>query len=184
MIGLSYLLKARLKRFVWTEKVIKGGRHRSTFSWKPFFGDGKMYRFYFDNSAIYNFNGPHQFAVNKLLGFTDGTINHHKNSFRIGWRYVPESNNIEISAYTYVDGVRNNEVLTTIEIFEQMSCEVTCLEGVYRIVINEFKVHYVKRSTNIKWKYKHSLYPYFGGEMVAPQYIFINTQCTRLTKKG
>ena len=166
----------------WRSAIIKKGKHRSTIAWRPFFGKGKVFHFAFNESARYGLPNPHELDVNKIIGFADGCLNHHKNSFRLGWRYNLAQDTIEILAYTYVDGVRDIQRLDTIGIFDAVKCEVTCQDTIYRVVINDHKVHYVRRSHNIKWGYKHLLYPYFGGKMTAPHSILMLIHWKRLPK--
>ena len=64
--------------------VIRKGWHRSMFAWKPFFKNGKVFTFTFNDTARYQLLPPHELDINKLVGFADGCLNHHKNSFRIG----------------------------------------------------------------------------------------------------
>ena len=47
----------------------------------------------FTESCRYNV-GKDQSDINKLFGFSIGM--HHKNSVRVGWRYVPSADLIEI----------------------------------------------------------------------------------------
>lgn len=166
----------------WKGFTIKKGRHRSTFSWKPFFSSGKIFLFIFNDSAKYVLPEPHQLAINKLIGFSDGCLNHHKNSFRIGWRYLVETNEIEILSYTYVDGEMSFKPLTRVSLYTQTSVAVSCEDGHYRVLVDNYKVHYIPRSKKIKWKYKHLLYPYFGGQKVAQKFIHIMVHWKGLPK--
>jgi hypothetical protein len=156
----------------WKNLTIKKGRHRSTFSWKPFFSSGKIFLFSFNDSSKYVLPEPHQLAINKLVGFTDGCINHHKNSFRIGWRYLIDTNQVEVLSYTYVDGEMSFKLLSTVDLYTNISVAVSCEEDHYRVLVENYKVHYIPRSKKIKWKYKHMLYPYFGGQKVAQNFIY------------
>jgi len=51
--------------------------------------------------------GRDQSDINKLFGFSLGM--HHKNSVRVGWRYVPNVDAIEIVTYIYRQGERLKE---------------------------------------------------------------------------
>lgn len=128
--------------------------------------------FTFDDTARYDL-GNKQDTINKLIGFSDGTFNHHKNSFRLGWLYNPHKDKIEISAYIYRDGENERYFLFDVDIYEPVKVNVKCLRDVYRIVLNDYQVFYTKRSTKIKLPYKHMLWPYFGGTVVAPHNINI-----------
>jgi hypothetical protein len=157
----------------WKTISIKRGRHRSKFSWVPFFVNGKAFSVVFDESAKYELPEPHNHAINKLIGFSDGGLNHHRNSFRLGWRYDSEKDKIEVLSYVYVDGIVIFRSVAFVNFYQPITFEVSCQEDVYRILENRYKVHYAPRSQNIKWKYKHMLWPYFGGQKKAPHSIFL-----------
>jgi hypothetical protein len=151
--------------------IIPEGKHRSTWSWRPFFSNKRTFKFIFNRSTEY-YIGDNQDALNKLVGFSDGGLNHHKNSFRLAWRYNPLKKKIELFSYTYVNGEREARFLTDVPFNTLTTCEVRCLgTDVYRILINGYMVFYEKRSTKVKTCYKHMLYPYFGGTVPAPHYI-------------
>lgn len=179
LIGLTYFLKMKLSKYRWKEFIIPDGKHRSKVSWLPFFKDSISYVFSFDNSAKYNFNDVDQLDVNKLIGFSDGGLNHHKNSFRLGWRYDIHTDRVSILYYTYVDGDRDFGVLGTVPVYSIMECKVTCVHGSYKILIDRKVEYNIARSKSIKCKYKHMLWPYFGGNRRAPHFITIFLRWTK-----
>jgi len=67
----------------------------------------------FTDSCRYILDNEDQKDWNKLFGFSFGFFPlfkqymQHQNSFRIGWRYNPESDKIEITPYYYIDGKRH-----------------------------------------------------------------------------
>lgn len=60
----------------------------------------------FFTNCKYNI-GIDQSDINKLFGYSFGL--HHKNSLRVGWRYVTKKDMIEIVTYIYVKGERIQE---------------------------------------------------------------------------
>jgi hypothetical protein len=153
--------------------LIRRGRHRSRFAWCPFFKKKKTFIFVFNETARYDI-GENQDALNKLVGFSDGGINHHKNSFRLAWRYNKEYDLVEIHAYTYLDGERTSQHIVDCQIRQPMRVEVEIRPDVYRVVVNRYRISYYNRSKNIKCGYKHMLWPYFGGKAKAPHNIWIS----------
>lgn len=141
--------------------------HRSTIKWSPFFKKTRKFEFFFPGTSRYIFNTSDVFAINKLIGFSDGTLNHHKNSFRIGWNYEVAHDNIAVYAYTYVDGERVSKRLGRVPIDFENTLEVSCLKGEYLVNFNN-TLHRMKRSEKIRCNYKHMLWPYFGGQRTAP----------------
>lgn len=156
----------------WDCVIIPQGWHRSMALWYPMFRDTLKFQFYFSETGRYIFHDGNEEAVNKIVGFADGRLNHHKNSFRIGWNYDSQNDRIRIYAYTYVDGVRGVWFLGFTNLFEENAVIVKCMKGQYRVIFNN-EVFHIPRSKRIKWKYKHLLWPYFGGVRKAPHSIAI-----------
>lgn len=157
----------------WDCIVIPQGWHRSMASWKPFTRGSSKFQFYFNDTARYISDDPaNQEAINKLVGFADGTLNHHKNSFRVGWNYDPQNDRFRVYAYVYIDGTRLSTLLGYSKLYEDNAVIVKCEEGSYQVTFNN-TIHVVPRSTKIKCKYKHMLWPYFGGEERAPHPIAV-----------
>lgn len=159
-----------MSRNGWDCRVVPRGCHRSTFSWRPFLRSTRTFEFWFPDTARYIIDPVNQQAINKLVGFSDGTLNHHKNSFRIGWNYDVEESKINIFFYTYIDGVRVHYFVKTTYINQRCRLDITCMKGYYAITLD--KVTYkIPRSKGIRYKYKHMLWPYFGGICKSPRDI-------------
>jgi hypothetical protein len=164
--------------------TIKKGYHYSNLSNKiPFlhlFKKSIKHTLYFNESVIYNLNNEDQMDINKLFGISFGL--HHKNSARFGWRWNLEKKKIEILAYIYVDGVRVNEwdvntLITDLDPYEV--CEMEILKENNNYIFNVFSESKRKKfKKTLKcgkgrfWGYY--LFPYFGGNQVAPHDIEIN----------
>lgn len=154
------------------EYLIKKGRHRSTFCWRPTTQNNFTFYFSFDDTAKYILEKYNQPAINKLVGFSDGTIFHHKNSFRIGWNYNIQTDCIDIYSYIYKDSVRSEFHIGSVNINAKYEIKVRCTNESYIVKFNR-NLYSFERSQEIKWGYKNILWPYFGGIRKAPHNIKI-----------
>lgn len=152
--------------------VILEGCHRSvSFNWHPFVSKNIVLTTIFNGSVFHE--NPLGY-IHKLVGFSDGCINHHKNSFRIGWTADAEDMFVTLYVYTYVDGVRNIYSIMEVMPGKTLSFDISLHKGFYRVII-EGKILDYPRSLKIKNNYKHILYPYFGGGIVAPHSMLLQT---------
>lgn len=128
----------------------------------------------FDDTAKYDI-GKDQTDINKLLGF--GYNFHHLNSDRIGWRYVPSKDKIELLLYSYNRKERVKKHICYVDINEDV------LINFYVEFKNGFRYVYSKITTNKKIYYTkakfhkpimvllYGLSLYFGGNIAAPHDI-------------
>jgi len=124
----------------------------------------------FDSSCVYTFDkNPNQYDVNKLYGFSDGGDN-HINSARIGWSW--NNGALHLYAYSYDNGVLENEEITTVPIGQSISCSIALTSGYYVYTVSGVKL-YQKRTSQALSVTGYQQYPYFGGDEVAPQLITI-----------
>ncbi|HUS02180.1 MAG TPA: hypothetical protein VMY77_10660 [Chitinophagaceae bacterium] len=125
----------------------------------------------FDSSAIYQTVNPvNQYDINKLYGFSEG-FNHQYNSARIGWAWNDGA--LRLYAYAYNKGVRNSQEITTVTIGSEISCSISLSGYTYIFTVNGVSVS-LPRATSTLTASGYQLYPYFGGDEVAPQNIFIS----------
>lgn len=125
----------------------------------------------FDSSCIYDV-GSNQQDWNKLigLGFVGakdqqiGKPPHRIDGVRIGWRWNPQLQRIDLGSYTYVRGVLTSKKLTDVKIGEpiEVDIKVDYKRKVY-IVMDKEEISYVHDKT-IALKTG----VYFGGQEVAP----------------
>lgn len=128
----------------------------------------------FDDTAKYDI-GKDQTDINKLLGF--GYNLHHLNSDRIGWRYVPSKDKIELLLYSYNRKERVKKHICYVDINEEISINfyVEFKKGfryVYSKITTNEKIYYTKAKFHkpiIVLLYGLSLY--FGGNIAAPHDI-------------
>jgi len=124
-------------------------------------------------NCVYAIN--HQDQINKLLGYSFHLFkHHHKNSIRIGWRYIPHKRKVDILAYWYENGERKYLSLAQIDV-KTTADEVVfniemCTTQTQHIIIVNDDICQIPISTP-PFKYGWILAPYFGGETAAPHDI-------------
>ena len=128
----------------------------------------------FDSSAAYQTVDPvNQYDINKLYGFSDNNTHHHQNSARFGWRWSDSA--LRIFAYVYNDGQVMSREMLSVTVDTPHSFEIEATDNFYIFTVNETKAVMPRTSrTNFGQGYK--LYPYFGGDEVAPHAICIRIQ--------
>ena len=125
----------------------------------------------FDSSAIYQTIIPtNQKDVNKLFGFSDNNATHHEYSARFGWRW--SNNALRIFAYVYNKGIVSIKELGTAGIGVDVHCSIKILPAEYIFTLND-KVETMARTSITPRAKGYKLYPYFGGDEMAPHTISI-----------
>lgn len=154
------------------EFKIKEGKHYSGTHFSLFSGESLSIMFQFDDSAVYQTKEPNnQKDINKLFGFSDCGNRHHKNSIRLGWRWLNEQ--LEIHSYSYVNSERKHKLITTVPLNEPIPAEIKVLpEGSYLVTVNGITVKSQRGCTG-KHPLGYILFPYFGGDETAPHDILI-----------
>lgn len=124
----------------------------------------------FDSSCIYSIKGSNATDVNKLYGFSDCNMQHHLNSARFGWRW--NGRELEILAYCYIDSMRQITLLGTIDIGKPAEMSITVQPENYVFELNG-SAALMQRHCSGEYAEGYQLYPYFGGDEVAPHEIKI-----------
>jgi hypothetical protein len=125
----------------------------------------------FDSSAIYQtINPANQYDINKLFGFSDNNATHHLFSARIGWRW--SDNALRLFGYVYNNGIQENKEIVAVTIGQEISCSIKCNTTNYTITANGNTITMPRLSTTPLAK-GYQLYPYFGGDELAPHDITI-----------
>lgn len=125
----------------------------------------------FDSSAIYRtVASSNQVDINKLFGFSDNNANHHQFSARFGWRW--SNNALRLFAYVYNNGQMSFKEIGTIPIGAEVVCSIKVTEGQYVFTMGD-KVETMTRASATGKAIGYKLYPYFGGDEVAPHQINI-----------
>lgn len=125
----------------------------------------------FDSSAIYKTANPaNQNDINKLFGFSDNNAAHHNYSARFGWRW--SNNALRLFGYIYNNSVRSDEELGTIKIGIENNCSIKVTDSTYLFTLNHKLVTMPRESKTVKAE-GYKLYPYFGGDEMAPHTVSI-----------
>jgi hypothetical protein len=151
--------------------IQKGNQYCSGNSYKSIETPEMKFIVKFDSSAIYETQSPeNQYDINKLYGFSDNNMDHHQYSARFGWRW--SANALHLFAYVYNAGNVTSKELTTIAIGTEISCSIKVTSSNYLFTVNETTTQLPRMATTEKAK-GYQLYPYFGGDEVAPHDITI-----------
>jgi hypothetical protein len=125
----------------------------------------------FDSTAIYQTQSPeNQYDINKLYGFSDNNTDHHQYSARFGWRWSDKA--LRLFAYVYNGGAVTSKELTTVMIGVDVTCSIKVNGNNYLFTVNGITTSIPRTAATEKAK-GYQLYPYFGGDEVAPHQINI-----------
>ncbi|HEX8279136.1 MAG TPA: hypothetical protein VF540_10600 [Segetibacter sp.] len=125
----------------------------------------------FDSSAIYHTSTKdNQDDINKLLGFSDNNEQHHQYSVRFGWRW--SNNALHLFGYIYNNGVRSSKDLGTVDIGTENSASIKVKDNIYIFTLNGKSQTMLRASKTVKGE-GYKLFPYFGGDELAPHTIVI-----------
>jgi hypothetical protein len=125
----------------------------------------------FDSTAIYQtVSANNQLDVNKLYGFSDNNDDHHQFSARFGWRW--SGGGLHLFGYTYNSGEMNYEELGAINIGTEYTCSIKITPDNYIFTLNNASKN-MSRASVTATAAGYKLYPYFGGDEVAPHDINI-----------
>ena len=126
----------------------------------------------FDSSAVYHLdNKAYQDSKNKLLGFSDCNSLHRVNSARFAWQWFNER--LEIFAYCYVNGVRVEEFIGSVELNKPHHYSITCTAEHYVFRLDAHEPVVIRRGNVCDKGWYYMLWPYFGGSQPAPHDIRI-----------
>jgi len=125
----------------------------------------------FDSTAIYQTaNSGNQSDINKLYGFADNNSDHHMYSARFGWRW--KNNSLNLFAYIYNEGIMSFKDLGPVQIGQDINCGITVNKDDYVFELNGVFTT-MPRSSTTRTAIGYKLYPYFGGDELAPHDIHI-----------
>lgn len=125
----------------------------------------------FDSSAIYETqSAENQYDINKLYGFSDNNADHHQYSARFGWRWSGGA--LCLFAYIYNNAVVTSKELATVNIGAEINCSIKVTPTNYLFTVNSVTTQLPRMAATEKAK-GYQLYPYFGGDEVAPHQINI-----------
>lgn len=132
-------------------------------------------RIIFTDSCRYSLDGGDQDDWNKLFGFCFGIFGIHKNSARAVWRYVPESDHIEIALYTYINGERDYQICTSVPINSICTIDLSYnrQENSLRLHVGGVYCYLITRIVSFPDKPVFGCGLYFGGNRHSPHNIMI-----------
>jgi hypothetical protein len=153
--------------------TIKPGKHYAQgLNASLFVNDQLNLEVFFDESAEYYLGNSNQYDINKLFGFSDCKSHHHKNSARFGWRWNDQSKNLEILAYVYSHGKRSSQFIDIVPLNKRIQYSIKVVQNQYEFNLNNKKI-IMPRGCSHKNALGYMLYPFFGGDEVAPHEIKI-----------
>ena len=126
----------------------------------------------FDDSCRYVINDDDKYDTNKLFGI--GYLwSHTKDSARFGWRFNPDSDDITLSAYCYVDKERVIWPLLEVKFGKEYDCTLVITKDSYMFLVFDaatketLAYETIAKFHNKKFGYKLGVY--FGGNKSAPK---------------
>ncbi|SNS51666.1 hypothetical protein SAMN06296052_1083 [Pontibacter ummariensis] len=153
--------------------IKKGGHYSIRNSFKTLSTDQIRFSVTFDSTAIYTTKNPaNQGDINKLYGLADCNSLHQVNSVRFGWRWY--GNRLEVLAYTYKNRARNYAFVGYATLGQPSTCEIRLEDQAYILTMDGRSVTLPRECDGVGQGYR--LYPYFGGDEVAPHDITISIQ--------
>jgi hypothetical protein len=155
------------------EFVIEAGSHYASENGYKQISKTKEIRFmaWLDSSCIYTSVDPvNQGDINKLYGFGDCNSGHQESSARFGWNW--NGNAFEIHAYCYVNGARKSKLLGSLRPREKAEMQIAVTPNQYIFKFNG-KSEAMDRGCTSEEIDGYQLYPYFGGDEVAPHRMSI-----------
>jgi hypothetical protein len=147
--------------------TIQKGDHRS--NWIPSLTFKKSLYFVFEflSDPSYTLaNKSDQEDTNKIFGISDSWY-HRRHSIRIGWRYDDKLQKSICSVYYYRDGRHYIEDLGEIVEGQPYLCIIDISKDDYTVISLNKKV--IIPRTSKWWGPRYQLFPYFGGQQVAPK---------------
>jgi hypothetical protein len=154
----------------YTEYLIPKDQHYANGSNLVFLDKQQMrFKVLFDSSCIYSTLYPKNAKdINKLYGFSDCGSKHHESSARVGW--VWNGRAVELHAYCYANGVRSSKLMGSIAPGEPAAITISVQPQQYIFEWKGSKT-VMERSCSSDKIEGYQLYPYFGGDELAPHDI-------------
>jgi len=153
-----------------TRYLIKKGQHNAEGNvYKPVEVSEMKFVVRFDSTAVYTSKTPsNQYDINKLYGFSDNSSDHHQFSARFGWRW--SNNALRLFAYIYNNGTVLSKELRPVAIGSEIHCSIQVTGTSYLFTVDGITERFPRMAVTQKAK-GYQLYPYFGGDEVAPHDI-------------
>jgi hypothetical protein len=151
--------------------ILKGMQYCDKSSYLPVDCSQLTFKVKFDSSSIYKtLDKNNQTDINKLFGFSDNNAAHHEFSARFGWRWSNDA--LRIFGYVYNNSVMSFKEIGTVKIGDENVCSIKISGTKYIFTLNDRQIEMPRASvTPLAEGYK--LWPYFGGNEMAPHDISI-----------
>ena len=152
--------------------TIQAGNHScDQSSYKSVSGTTMSFVAKFDASCIYTSIDPvNQWDIIKLWGFNEGLFS-TSNSARVGWNWRDGA--LRLRPYTHIKGIASMDPPEVIvPIGAEIPCSITVQPNNYIFNINGTIISMPRGLSTTKFS-GYQLYPYFGGDEVAPHLITI-----------
>ena len=151
--------------------ILQGQQYSDKSSYAAVSTSEMAFKVKFDSSAIYQTVDPlNQKDLNKLYGFSDNNAAHHQFSARFTWRWL--NNALHLFGYTYNNSVLDLKEVGTVVIGAENDCSIKVAGEEYIFTLNGVSVSMARASTTAKAE-GYQLYPFFGGDEMAPHDIKI-----------
>lgn len=155
---------------------INEGNHycNNFFRFRPYSFKARVsYNVIFAPSCEYYLPSPDNLDLNKLFGMSFGL--HHIDSARYGWRYNGKTKEIDIHSYCYIKGKLTYSFICSLKFNTQYRLTIVKLEGKYSFIatLENDIIKQVNIPRSFSPDYGYELFPYFGGNNVAPHDIKI-----------
>lgn len=151
-------------------RILKGNHYCDISAIKAITLTEQNFKVKFDSTAVYKtLTEDNQFDINKLYGFSEG-LDPHKNSARIGWSYNKDS--LRLYGYVYNNSSLLSQEIATCKIGEVIRCSIRPDKRNYVFTVNDKSIS-LERDALPDIVQGYQLYPYFGGDEVAPHNINI-----------
>lgn len=152
--------------------IAKGEHYANNNAYKPIETYELTFLVRFDSTAIYqSVKGENQYDINKLYGFSDNNALHHNYSARFGWGWNQGA--LRLYGYVYNEGKPSAKELTAVPIGKEVRCAIKVTMNTYAFYINDQLAATLDRKANTPKASGYLLYPYFGGDEVAPHDVNI-----------
>lgn len=138
-------------------------------------GEKITFKAYFNETAKYDLGDEDQLDTNKLYGSSDCGSFHQQNSARFGWRWNNER--LEIMAFTHVGGQFFYEYIASAALNKSYQYEIMLSQDKGSYIFNfNGKTVTMPRGCKDSIMKGYKLYPYFGGNKVAPHEMLIKVE--------
>ena len=153
--------------------VIEAGNHFCNNNrYPPFRTKSLFFTAIFNKSATYHFTDSLiKFDQNTLYGFADNFNVHEQFSARFGWRWF--DGELQIAAYANNYGDSDIVQIGTVPLNTAVKYGIVVNTATYDFYLNDTLAVTLPRASSTRTAIPYKLFPYFGGDAVAPHRITI-----------